>query len=97
LNRVDIKSLSDKKLLAFAGIGSFSGFVESLKSAGLNIGDFIRYRDHHNYSPQNAQNIIKRIRDMHLDGAITTLKDWYKIKPLLEKAKNNGSFHLYKL
>ncbi len=66
-----------------AGIGSWNGFVASVKQVGVVVGAQARFEDHHNYSLDDIAAIIKSMRDFGLQQVITTEKDWVKIKPLL--------------
>ncbi|MCF7799560.1 tetraacyldisaccharide 4'-kinase [Candidatus Babeliales bacterium] len=85
---IDIQKFENKKLLAFAGIGSFEYFLSSLNFCNLKISKALEYTDHYNYSEKDLILIFNLIKKNNLNGAITTQKDWYKILPIIKKIKN---------
>jgi len=78
-------SLAGGNYLAFAGIGTFQYFLQSVKESNINITKTLEYPDHHSYSKKDLDNILSLIKDNALDGAITTQKDWCKLLPLIKK------------
>jgi len=72
-----------KKTLALAGIGSFSGFIESLKKYGIDVKKELRYPDHFNYTKKDLKKIISTMHYFGCDQIITTQKDWEKLKKLV--------------
>ncbi len=87
LNKVSSENLLNNRFLVFAGIGSFSGFLDSLKQTGINIVDFIQYEDHHKYLEKDILFIKNKLENKDVSGAITTLKDWAKISELMNSMK----------
>lgn len=78
-------SVLGEEFLAVAGIGSFSSFIKTLNNFGLNkaglkVVDTIEFKDHHRYSAKDISLIKKRANNKHI---VTTMKDWYKIKPFI--------------
>ncbi len=94
---VDIKNLLSKKVLAFAGIGNFSYFLQSVKDLNLNVTKEIEYPDHYKFSEQDLKSILNSLKEDNCDCVITTSKDWVKILPLLEKIKNWQALPIYVL
>jgi tetraacyldisaccharide 4'-kinase len=76
--------LRKKKVLVFAGIGSFSGFEQSVKKQKFHVCSKLEFDDHHSYTKQDAEKINNMVRKEGLFGAITTSKDWYKIEPFFK-------------
>ena len=74
-----------KKILAFAGIGSFGSFLKSIEDFGLIIGGSLEFPDHYDYTLNDIERIISSLEKNGLNGAVTTAKDWYKLEPLLKK------------
>ena len=72
---------NNKKILAFAGIGSPENFFSLLKDYGFKIKDRISFPDHYNYSKSEIENIILRAEKNNLK-LITTEKDYFRIKKL---------------
>ncbi|MBU4386862.1 tetraacyldisaccharide 4'-kinase [Candidatus Dependentiae bacterium] len=87
-NFTSIEFLQNKKILAFAGIGSFDSFKNSLKDIGLKNLNFIEFQDHCNYTQQYFDNILNYYNSKNIDVLITTQKDWVKIS----KFFNNNIF-----
>jgi tetraacyldisaccharide 4'-kinase len=79
-----ISSLEDKQMFVVAGIGLFSGFINSLKKRNVIIKRFKKYIDHHDYSKADVQDILLQMHKSGCDGIVTTQKDWQKIKELTE-------------
>lgn len=75
--RVD---LAGSKVFAFAGIGSFSGFLETLAALGVTVVGQKKFRDHTSYDQAD----IARCREemMRSGGSVmvTTEKDWQKLR-----------------
>jgi tetraacyldisaccharide 4'-kinase len=81
--RVMPEALHGKKFLVAAGVGSFKGVLASVNQAGCLIGATKQYRDHHNYTVRDIDELGALIRQTRCDGVITTAKDWVKLAPLL--------------
>lgn len=94
-NKIDFKEIKNKRILAFAGIGSFNQFVDSVENLEINVCNKINYKDHYKYKIDDLKKIKKIIGDNKLDGAITTQKDFVKLFPLIKKKFNNKFFPLY--
>ncbi|MCK4265017.1 tetraacyldisaccharide 4'-kinase [Candidatus Babeliales bacterium] len=92
---VDIKFLQNKKLLVFAGIGSFNGFLESLNKLGLSNDNYVEYPDHHSYSVEDIKLICNKIKNESFFGVVTTFKDIFKILPILDYLKLGNDFNWY--
>ncbi|MFA5305819.1 MAG: tetraacyldisaccharide 4'-kinase [Candidatus Babeliales bacterium] len=72
-----------KKFLIAAGIGSFKGFVTSVKNAGYVVGATKKYKDHHNYTAHDVRELGMLMQQTQCDGIITTAKDWVKLESLV--------------
>ena len=72
--------LTDKKVIAFTGIGMPDKFFATLEKAGAQIIERIRFPDHHPFSQRDAQWLL----DLHGDNAgcllVTTTKDHIRLK-----------------
>lgn len=73
----------DKQVIAFAGIGRPQKFYDSLRHENISILQTIDFPDHHFYSENELQNLIKMAQQENAD-LITTSKDWVKIPPHLQ-------------
>lgn len=87
----------NKKFLVVAAIGSFSGFTQSLKKSGIQIGHVLQFPDHHNYSLEDISQIDKILKKYNLDGVITTQKDWCKLSFLIKDFRNNSDFFIFRI
>ncbi|HBS48060.1 TPA: tetraacyldisaccharide 4'-kinase [Candidatus Dependentiae bacterium] len=79
MKRFLIDDFESKRFVAFAGIGSFSGFCRSLEKTKINLVKSIEFEDHHQYSIQEVIKILEISDSLDAFGVITTLKDWVKI------------------
>ncbi|MFN3740304.1 MAG: tetraacyldisaccharide 4'-kinase [Thermodesulfovibrionales bacterium] len=74
-----LDELREKRFLAFAGIGNPDSFRLTLEEAGLNVIDFVTFRDHHNYEVCELKDLSDRAQK---SGAslLTTEKDLVRTK-----------------
>ena len=73
----------NKKFMIAAGIGSFSGFVESVENFGIKVGKCLEFEDHHSYSSQDIDQIIQDMTQKKMDGVVVTQKDWVKLSKII--------------
>ena len=73
---LDIDEFKGKKICAFAGIGNPSNFFELLKENNLNLVKTFSYPDHHEFSYNDIENMVKKYNDCIL---LTTEKDYCRI------------------
>jgi tetraacyldisaccharide-1-P 4'-kinase len=92
---LDLKHVLGKKFFVCAGIGSFAGFMESLKKIGVEIFDFKEYPDHYNYTLDDVLFCVKCVQKHGLQGVITTQKDWVKILPLIQEVQGWRDLPIY--
>ncbi len=74
----NIKMIYGKKVLAFCGIANPDGFIQTLKSIGTDIIEFIKFRDHHIYRQSDIVKIQEKASLKGADCIITTEKDIIK-------------------
>ena len=72
----DIKKFQNKEVVAFAGIGNPQNFFDLLKENNIFIKKTFSFPDHHNYSENDYNKLIKEKRDILL---ITTEKDYSRL------------------
>lgn len=68
-----------KRVIAFAGIGNSKAFGNTLRTLGVEIVDFISYRDHHFYKQNDLATIKTRFEENHAELIVTTEKDALKV------------------
>tara|TARA_Y100000590_G_scaffold138381_1_gene158434 strand:- start:1378 stop:2307 length:930 start_codon:yes stop_codon:yes gene_type:complete len=80
----NIDQFKNKKVIAFAGIGNPENFFSMLKKNNINIIEKISYPDHYNYSKNELENLINKVKK---NDAIllTTEKDYFRISENYKK------------
>jgi tetraacyldisaccharide 4'-kinase len=79
---VALDTLGSARLVAFAGIGSPSGFQRTLREAAVTPVDFLPFADHHWYTREDMARLERRGAELRADGFVTTEKDWVRLRPL---------------
>ena len=75
----NLEQFKNKRLLAFAGIGSPNNFFKLLNHYGLKIEKQLVFPDHYVFSPNEVSRIVEEAKNRNLE-IITTEKDYYKIE-----------------
>ena len=65
--------------IAFAGIANSAQFLTTLKHAGIRIAQFVSFPDHHYYSAEDCQRLVRESEKLQLRSLITTEKDAVKL------------------
>ena len=73
-----IPNISNKNIIAFAGIGRPEKFYNSLRDCGFKVISMHDFPDHHFYSQAELEKIIKEAKDKGVE-IYTTGKDMVKI------------------
>jgi len=84
----NISEFKNKKVIAFAGIGNPENFFDLLKDNKIDIGEEIKFPDHHEYSEETLENLINKAKKNN-NILLTTEKDYFRIA---ENYKQNISF-----
>lgn len=74
-----LDELRDKRFLAFAGIGNPESFRLTCEEAGLNVIDFVTFRDHHNYEVCELKDLFDKAQKNNA-FLLTTEKDLVRTK-----------------
>ena len=74
------KALSEKRFIAFAGIGRPKRFFETVANTGADVVRTLSFADHHRYSEADLSRLQQ---EAWTNGAdlITTHKDWVRLPP----------------
>ena len=74
----NISNFSNKKIVAFAGIGNPINFFELIKNNNLNLIDYKSFPDHYNFTEKDLNDLILKAKN---NDAIllTTEKDYFRI------------------
>ena len=70
----NISEFKNKKVIAFAGIGNPENFFDLLKDNKIDIGEEIKFPDHHEYSEETLENLINKAKENN-NILLTTEKD----------------------
>ncbi len=85
---VKIDELKTKPVALFCGIGDPASFENTVRSLGIQIGLSLRFRDHHNYTQADFEEISTGAGEKNIDTLLTTEKDAARISvKLLEKLR----------
>jgi len=84
----NISEFKNKKVIAFAGIANPDNFFDLLKDNKIDIGEEIKFPDHHEYSEETLENLINKAKENN-NILLTTEKDYFRIA---ENYKQNISF-----
>lgn len=76
---LNIDKFKNKKLIAFAGIGSPNNFFEILRTNSLNLQETLAFPDHYKFTQKDLETIVNRAEKNNCE-IITTEKDYHRIK-----------------
>ncbi|NVM01289.1 MAG: tetraacyldisaccharide 4'-kinase [Candidatus Helarchaeota archaeon] len=77
--------LSCLKSTVFSGIADHQYFIKTVINSGVEVLDYIKFPDHHNYKKRDIKKIISSFTKSKADLIITTGKDAVKINDSLWK------------
>jgi len=79
-----INELTDKKVIAFAGIGNPENFFDLLSEKKINIIEKIKFPDHYNYSEKELEKLVNKTKEND-SVLVTTEKDYFRINQNYKK------------
>ena len=79
-NTNNIKDLGS--VVAVCGISDSESFKNALRNNNINVTQFLRYNNHHNYTVKDINNIYNVMEKVSCTTIITTSKDYYKLNAL---------------
>ncbi len=74
-----IEEMKGSTVLAFCGLANPNKFIAGLSELGIKISKTAAFRDHHDYSAYDMENLIGQAEEINVDCLITTYKDAVKI------------------
>lgn len=77
-----LKSLSDRTVAAFCGIGNPEGFRRTLANLGIEVAAFRAFPDHHAYTAADVADLTAWVRTADVNLALTTQKDLVKLRTI---------------
>ena len=75
----DFNFLKDRRVFAFAGIARNDDFIHTVQSFKCDITDFLGFGDHHQYSGDDLDKILRLAEKENVEFLITTEKDYARI------------------
>ncbi len=72
--------LDGKRVILLSSIGDPAYFAQTVRSIGADIAEHIIFSDHHNYTEDDAERIIKRCNERKFAFILTTEKDEVKLR-----------------
>jgi len=84
--RVGLDSLQGKSVALFSGIADPDSFADIVRSLGVNINISYRFFDHHNYTHEELEEIMKGAWSRNIKILVTTEKDAARLPDLQLKA-----------
>ncbi len=82
--------LKGRRVSAFCGIAKPDAFRETLTGLGAEVTGFERFRDHHPFTRDEVDRLVRRHRAEGADFLLTTEKDWMRAGPFLEGVGEAG-------
>jgi len=77
-----INIFQGKTVTLFSGIGGPDSFENLIKGLGIKAGLSFRFCDHHNYTKEDLDSIIRSSKEKNIDTIITTEKDAVRLYEL---------------
>lgn len=75
-----LKTINNQSVVAFSGIASPDSFKDTLLKSGINVVDFIPFKDHQWFSEGNLERIKISAQKHNCKVLVTTEKDMVKLK-----------------
>lgn len=75
-----LESLRNQRVTAFCGIGNPHAFQRTLEAAGLDLGPFTAFTDHHHYSAADLDALAIQAAEHQANAVLMTHKDLVKIE-----------------
>ncbi len=93
-NQRSLEELKGRSVVAVCGIGNPAAFLQTLEKLEVLIADRITYPDHHAYSSQDIDDILRRIEGLRqpIEAIVCTGKDLAKLS-----TESIGSYPLFAL
>ncbi len=76
------ESVTGGKVAIFSGIGDPQSFEGLIKGMGLEVGLSFEFSDHHHYTNEDLEKIIRASREKNINTVITTQKDASRLESM---------------
>jgi tetraacyldisaccharide 4'-kinase len=74
-------SPQSRRAVAFCGIGRPREFFQALEDAGIQVPARLSFRDHHRYTPEDIDKLVKLCARERCEEFVTTEKDAVRLDP----------------
>ncbi len=72
---LNLGELGDKAVTLFSGIGAPESFEATIKNLGIKVGLSFKFRDHHSYTKEELDYIVRKSKEADIHTLVTTEKD----------------------
>ncbi len=79
--KVPVRHLFQKKVVAFSGIGNPEVFLKDLAHYQMNVVQQFSFRDHHQFTDDDLAGVGQAARSLGADAVLTTEKDAVRLPP----------------
>ena len=79
LSSDELEGIKPQKVFGFSGIARNDHFRQTVEAIKFNIGGFSEFSDHHRYSGDDLERIVRTAQKVGTDCLITTEKDYARI------------------
>ncbi|MDR2344672.1 MAG: tetraacyldisaccharide 4'-kinase [Planctomycetaceae bacterium] len=83
-NETNVKTIREKNILAFCGIGNPNAFYATVKNISDGRIRFEKYPDHYGYTKNDVIEIVQKAIESNVDLILCTMKDFVKINQILK-------------
>ena len=73
-------ALRGRCLLAFAGLAVPEAFTATLSAVGAGMAGFVEFPDHHAFTLDDIESLMRRAQSAGAEALVTTEKDWVRIR-----------------
>lgn len=96
-NFLPLDKLAGRPVVAVSGIGNPGSFERTLRDAGVEVRDHLRFSDHHDYEPADVEAIINSAHARQVHIVVTTQKDAVKLGEKDIESLRRAGLELYVL
>ncbi|MBM3245284.1 MAG: tetraacyldisaccharide 4'-kinase [Candidatus Omnitrophica bacterium] len=93
-NRLSLGVLKDKSVSLFCGIGDPGSFEAIARESGAVVAAFFTFPDHHAYSQNDLEDVIRQSENKNVEFILTTEKDAARINNSKLKISSSKIFSL---
>jgi len=73
-------ALRGRRVLGFAGLAAPESFAATLSAVGASVAGFVEFPDHHAFTLDDVEALMRRAESAGAEGLVTTEKDWVRIR-----------------